>query len=136
MSGKEEILKDWIPKKDTQQEEFLNKYPEYDGRGIKIAIIDSSIDVSMPGLQRTTNGLPKIIDFFEFSSFLSEDGKIDISTIREINGDNVITGLSGKKLKIPLTWKNPSGKWHIGCKTYSTGSFWGENCPVEAAFKN
>uniref|UniRef100_A0A914PTV4 Peptidase S8/S53 domain-containing protein n=1 Tax=Panagrolaimus davidi TaxID=227884 RepID=A0A914PTV4_9BILA len=119
MNGKEEILKDWIPKKDTQQEEFLNKYPEYDGRGIKIAIIDSPIDFSMPGLQRTTTGLPKIIDFFEFSNFLSEDGKIDISMIREIDGDNVITGLSGKKLKIPLTWKNPSGKWHIGCKAYS-----------------
>uniref|UniRef100_A0A914Q709 Uncharacterized protein n=1 Tax=Panagrolaimus davidi TaxID=227884 RepID=A0A914Q709_9BILA len=42
-----EKLKDFVPKKDIQQKEFLQKYPEYDGRGILIAIIDDEIDKKM-----------------------------------------------------------------------------------------
>uniref|UniRef100_A0AC34FUS6 Uncharacterized protein n=1 Tax=Panagrolaimus sp. ES5 TaxID=591445 RepID=A0AC34FUS6_9BILA len=104
----------YIPTKATQQVEFLKKYPEYDGRGIKMAIIDYDIiDPSLPGMQKTSTGLPKIFDVLDKFKVT-----VDTSTVVEtqIAKKNIkfIIGLSGRKLNIPKSWKNISDKWHIG----------------------
>uniref|UniRef100_A0A914QND4 Peptidase S8/S53 domain-containing protein n=1 Tax=Panagrolaimus davidi TaxID=227884 RepID=A0A914QND4_9BILA len=97
--------------------EFLQRYPEYDGRGLLIAIIDGAIDVSLDGLQKTSTGLPKVIDCFDFSGA----GDVDTSLIKKTGTDETnLELLSGKKIIIPQNWKNPSNEWHIGIK------FWKE----------
>uniref|UniRef100_A0AC35FWV3 Uncharacterized protein n=1 Tax=Panagrolaimus sp. PS1159 TaxID=55785 RepID=A0AC35FWV3_9BILA len=97
MSIKDQSLKSYICKDYTQQDEFLKKYPDYDGRGILIAIIDATIaDISLPGMQKTTNGLSKIVDCFDFSC----ERYIDISTVKEVDFNNTLFGLSGLKLKV------------------------------------
>lgn len=40
-----------LPKKETQVENFLRKYPDYDGESILIAIFDSGIDPGAAGLK-------------------------------------------------------------------------------------
>ena len=40
-----------LPKKETQAESFLKKYPEYNGENILIAIFDSGIDPGAAGFE-------------------------------------------------------------------------------------
>jgi tripeptidyl-peptidase-2 len=39
-----------LPKDEIEVTSFLKKYPEYDGRGIVVAIFDTGIDVGNEGL--------------------------------------------------------------------------------------
>uniref|UniRef100_A0A914Z5P6 Uncharacterized protein n=1 Tax=Panagrolaimus superbus TaxID=310955 RepID=A0A914Z5P6_9BILA len=88
----------YIAKTPTQQPEFLESYPNFDGRGVVIAIIDSCIDVSLPGLQKTSTGDPKIIDCFD----LTGNGNVDTSKIKKLDNNNFLIGLTGRQLKVSL----------------------------------
>ncbi|XP_050519115.1 tripeptidyl-peptidase 2 [Diabrotica virgifera virgifera] len=100
-----------LPKKETGLTSFLSKYPNYDGRGIVIAILDSGIDPGAPGLKVTSDGKVKIVERFDCS------GCGDVNTTTKVTPiDGFITGLTGKKLQIPATWTNPDNTYRIGVK--------------------
>lgn len=100
-----------LPKKETGASAFLSKYPTYDGRDIVIAILDSGIDPGVPGLQKTSTGKVKVIERFDCSGC----GDVNTSTVVKPE-DGYITGLTGRRMKIPNDWKNPNGTYRIGVK--------------------
>lgn len=53
--------------KQTGVEDFLKKYPEYDGRGTIVLILDSGVDMGIDGLKLTSTGERKVIDAVDFS---------------------------------------------------------------------
>jgi hypothetical protein len=48
-------------------DQFLQSHPEHDGRGVVIAILDTGVDPSIPGLTRTSDGEVKVIDVQDFT---------------------------------------------------------------------
>ncbi|CAH0592745.1 unnamed protein product [Chrysodeixis includens] len=99
-----------LPKKETGVVSFINKNSNYDGRDTVIAIFDSGVDPAAEGLKVTSTGETKVIERFDCSGC----GDVDTSTVIRKVTDGCITGLTGRKLKIPELWKNPTGSWRVG----------------------
>ena len=64
-------------------------HPDWDGRGTLIAILDSGVDPSVPGLLTTSTGVAKILDLRNFSG----EGDIALSPVRP--GADGTIGLPG-----------------------------------------
>lgn len=99
-----------LPKKETGVVSFINKNANYDGRDTIIAIFDSGVDPAAEGLKVTSTGETKVIERFDCSGC----GDVDTSTVIKKVTDGYITGLTGRKLKIPESWNNSTGVWRIG----------------------
>ncbi|CAG8501846.1 10192_t:CDS:10 [Diversispora eburnea] len=108
-----------LPKEETEAATFIKKYPEYDGRGVVIAILDTGVDPGAVGLQTTTEDKPKIIDIIDCTGSGDVVTKTIVKpTISRIDDEtvHVIKGLSGRSLIINPTWSNPSGEFRVGIK--------------------
>ncbi|KAH7557647.1 hypothetical protein JRO89_XS11G0196700 [Xanthoceras sorbifolium] len=106
------FLASLMPKKEIGADRFIDSHPEFDGRGVLIAIFDSGVDPAAAGLQVTSDGKPKILDVIDCTG----SGDIDTSTVVKIDSDGCIPGASGASLVVNSSWKNPSGEWHVGYK--------------------
>ncbi|TFG48068.1 MAG: hypothetical protein E4H38_07085, partial [Gemmatimonadales bacterium] len=83
----EAYLRGWMPLRPTRVESFLQEHPEYDGRGVLIAILDSGIDAGAPGLGLTSTGERKILDLRDFSG----EGAVALSPV-SLKGESVVAG--------------------------------------------
>nr|AFN53692.1 tripeptidyl peptidase II [Linum usitatissimum] len=102
------FLASLMPKKEIGADRFIEAHPEYDGRGVIIAIFDSGMDPAAAGLQVTTDGKPKVLDVIDCTG----SGDIDTSKVVKADADGCIGGASGASLAVNPSWKNPSGEWH------------------------
>ncbi|CAL9208048.1 unnamed protein product [Musa hybrid cultivar] len=106
------FLASLMPKKEIGADRFLEAHPNYDGRGVLIAIFDSGVDPAAAGLQVTSDGKPKIIDILDCTG----SGDVDTSKVVKADADGSIVGASGTRLVVNPSWKNPSQEWHVGYK--------------------
>ncbi|HET9293344.1 MAG TPA: S8 family serine peptidase [Gemmatimonadales bacterium] len=103
------FAKGWMPRAATRADAFVRAHPQYDGRGVLIAILDSGIDAGVPGLQRTPTGDRKLLDLRDFSG----EGAVPLEQLAP-SGDSVTIGgirLDGMSRVRAL---NGSGPWYGG----------------------
>lgn len=81
----------WMPLASTGVEAFRRAHPMADGRGVLIAILDTGIDPSVPGLTTTTTGERKILDLRDFSG----EGSVTLTRVTP-HGDTV--DVAGRRL--------------------------------------
>lgn len=105
---------DLVPKKETGTLEFLQQYPEYDGRNVVIGILDTGIDPGAAGIRYMQDGkTPKLIDLVDCTG----SGDVDITYKAQVtlcdDGDEEcyeIECLSGRKWKLRKEWWKKSPK--------------------------
>lgn len=84
-----------LPKRDLGVEAFLAAHPDYDGRGVRVAVLDTGIDPGHPFLQATPDGRRKIVDWYDATS----DGRLALDpVVAEVDG--AVMGLSGRRLAL------------------------------------
>jgi len=102
----------YVPKREVAQPQFLESNPEWDGRGVVIAVFDTGVDPSAAGMQVTTTGERKVLDILDASG----SGDVDTRTVIQADENNVIEGLSGNQLRLPEGIRNPDNSFRIGLK--------------------
>ncbi|KAJ2877868.1 hypothetical protein IWW38_006466, partial [Coemansia aciculifera] len=103
-----------LPRADTQAGDFVRKHPTYDGRGTVVAILDTGIDPGAKGLQVTSDGKRKVLDYVDCTG----SGDVALSSPLKCSedADLELKGPSGRLLKLNAAWCNPSGEWRVGAK--------------------
>ena len=114
-----------IPKAETNVLDLMRRLPnQADGRGIKIAILDTGCDLLAAGLQTTSDGQPKYLDFLDCTG----GGDVDVShvvtrNVTVANNDNrttddnnivTITGRSGRNLTLGADWAANVTEFRLG----------------------
>ncbi len=96
----------------TGVSEFLSLHPDYDGRGTIIFILDTGVDMGIPGLQKTSTGETKVIDVRDFTG----EGDIPIYEAEEDDG-NFVNEDMGYSVKGADKIKAPDTDYYIGVLT-------------------
>lgn len=100
-----------LPKREIGGLRFLKEHPDYDGRGVTVAIWDTGIDPAAAGLQTTPDGRPKMLDFIDATG----DGDVTLSDPVTAT-DGKLQGLTGRMLTVDPRWPNPSKEFRLGWK--------------------
>ena len=88
-----------IPKQEIGALDFIKSNLEFDGRGVVIAIWDTGVDPTARGLQITSEGKPKILDFIDAS------GSGDVHMLKSFkitDSSRTIKTLTGRIVSVSL----------------------------------
>ena len=88
-----------LPKVTTQAQSFVEKNPDWDGRGVIIGVLDTGVDPGAAGLGVTSDGRPKVIDVIDCTG----SGDVKMTESKPSTEEGVIVGVGGKKLALNAT---------------------------------
>ena len=91
----QDVLQGQLPKEDLGVTSFLAAHPEFDGRGVRVAVLDTGVDPGHPLLQRTPQGGRKLVDWYDATT----DGRIQIEHFG-VAENGALIGLSGRQLTL------------------------------------
>jgi tripeptidyl-peptidase II len=77
---------------------FVRAHPESDGRGVVVAVLDTGVDPTLPGLRTTSEGKPKVIAARDFSG--EGDVKLEELPVSR-TGKGWETEIDGRKILVP-----------------------------------
>jgi subtilisin family serine protease len=77
-----------LPLRSLGVDSFRVRHPEYDGRGVILAILDSGLDPAVPGFQSTTTGARKILDLRDFSG----EGRVALAPLGVADDGTALVG--------------------------------------------
>ncbi len=86
------MLAGLMPVRSLGVDSFRLAYPDFDGRNVLIAILDSGLDPNLPGFSATTTGFRKILDLRDFSG----EGRVALEQIEP--GPNGVVEVQGHTL--------------------------------------
>ncbi|MCH2112483.1 MAG: S8 family serine peptidase, partial [Planctomycetes bacterium] len=117
----QDSLSGQLPKRDLGVDAFLAAHPEYDGRTIRVAVLDTGIDPGHPFLQTTPDGRRKIVDWYDATS----DGRLSTPVQTKADSQGRVIGLSGRVLDL--------GNYNLEGRVYSLGRVDAEFLPGSLA---
>ncbi|MFT7517003.1 MAG: subtilisin family serine protease [Myxococcota bacterium] len=91
----QQSLQGQLPKNDLGVTQFLKEHPEYNGRGIRVAVLDTGIDPGHPFLQTTPDGRRKIVEWYDATT----DALLPTDYVAKQSGGYIV-GLSGRRLDL------------------------------------
>ena len=103
-----------LPKDETGVSQLRDTNPEADGRGVLVAVLDTGCDLAAAGLQTTSTGQPKYVDFLDCTG----GGDIDMSVSRKKDG-TTLEGASGATLTLGA-WADSVDEFRVGAASLWT----------------
>ncbi|KAL4400900.1 serine-type endopeptidase [Malassezia pachydermatis] len=102
-----------LPKQATKADAFLQRCPTYDGRGVRVAVLDTGVDPAALGL----NGPNKVVDIIDCTGA----GDVPLQTVEAQPGAEsdtlqLTSPATGRTLLVSASWPNPTGVWKVGTK--------------------
>ncbi len=86
--GGEATWMDLLDRASTGAARFVDQHPTWDGRGVVVAVLDTGVDPSVPGLQRCPDGSPKVLEARDFTG--QGDLKLDSPEEASENGEPIL----------------------------------------------
>src|SRR6056297_1599521 len=78
-----------LPRLTEQTRPFFDQYPNYDGKKVTIFVMDTGVEISLPGLDKNPDGSVKVVDVYD----AARSGDIDWiePEYRDIDGTTFLT---------------------------------------------
>ncbi len=99
-SAAEPAWSEFLSRREVGADAWTKAHPEWDGRGVVIAVLDTGLDPSVPGLDKLPTGGPKIIEARDFSGeghVVMARAEVDGEVLRQ--GDIVVRGVAAATVK-------------------------------------